>query len=233
MDRINEATKERDLATKVEELNELVVELTTRLNQGESQIRSVERVCTFRAADFHTQLHRLQGNVDNQSTSTINPECSPSREPTGPDSHESVHPSLVRREGGTPPPVSTLWTPCRDSLAPPTPTTPVDWGFCDPNAHLCCSPRCVDVPSNLRNTSTTSTSSRGESGLLRKLILKRLVDLNNITSKVVDDDTELEKVKVLHTRTVPKVEKAVRELENTLQQYSRICDPIDLDDLSD
>ena len=45
--------------------------------------------------------------------------------------------------------------------------------------------------------------------------------------------TDLEKVKSLHTRTVPKVEKAVRELENTLQQYSRICDPINLDDLSD
>ena len=38
-DRINETRKERDeLTTKVEELNELVVELTTRLNQGENQI---------------------------------------------------------------------------------------------------------------------------------------------------------------------------------------------------
>ena len=57
-----------------------------------------------------------------------------------------------------------------------------------------------------------------------------MADLNKITSKVVDDDTDLEKVKVLHTRTVPKVENAVRELENTLPQYSRICDPIELDD---
>ena len=63
--------------------------------------------------------------------------------------------------------------------------------------------------------------------------MRRLADLKKITSKVVDDDTDLEKVKVLHTRTVPKVEKAVRELENTLQQYSRIYEPIDLDDLSD
>ena len=84
-----------------------------------------------------------------------------------------------------------------------------------------------------RSTSITLTSSKGESGLLRKLILKRLADLNKITVKTFDDDTDLEKVKALFTRTVPKVEKAVCELENTLQQYSRICDPIDLDDLSD
>ena len=31
--------------------------------------------------------------------------------------------------------------------------------------------------------------------MLRKLILRRLGDLNKITSKVVDDDTDLEKVK--------------------------------------
>ena len=111
-DSINEAIKERDeLTTKVEELSELVVELTTRLNQAESQIRSVERVCTFRAADFNTQLHQLQDNQstglqDNQSTSTINPESTPSRKPIGPDSSESAHPSIVRREGGDLPPVS-------------------------------------------------------------------------------------------------------------------------------
>ena len=71
--RINEATKEMDeLALKVEELNELVVELTNRLNQG----------------------------VD----------------------------------------------PLQEPPRPPTPTKPVDWGFCDPNAHLCCSPRRVDEP---------------------------------------------------------------------------------------
>ena len=123
--------------------------------------------------------------------------------------------------------------PLQEPPHPPTPTTPVDWGFWDPSAQFYCSPRRADAPSDPRNTSTTSTSSKGENALLRKLLLRRLADLNKITSKVVDDDTDLEKVKVLHTRTVPKVEKAVRELENTLQQYSRICDPIDLADLSD
>ena len=68
----------------------------------------------------------------------------------------------------------------------------------------------ADAPNDPRNTSTTWTSSKGENALLWKLISRRLADLNKITSKVVDDDTDLEKV--LHTRTVPKVEKAVREL---------------------
>ena len=54
--RINEATRERDeLTKKVKELSDLVLELTTHLNQGESQIQSVERVCTICASDFHTR----------------------------------------------------------------------------------------------------------------------------------------------------------------------------------
>ena len=60
-----------------------------------------------------------------------------------------------------------------------------------------------------------------------------MADLNKITAQTVDDDTDLEKVKVLFTRMVPKVEKALRDLENTLQQYSRLCNPDDLDDLSE
>ena len=42
--RINEDRRERDELTKrVDELSDLVVELTTRLNQGESKIQSIER----------------------------------------------------------------------------------------------------------------------------------------------------------------------------------------------
>ena len=127
--RINEATREMNkLTKKVEELSELVVELTTRFNQGESQIQSVERVCTIRASDFHTQLYQLQGSVDNQSTSTINPESTTPHEPTGLESREPVHPSVVCREGEDLPPVSATVEPLQD--APMTPTTPVDLGFC-------------------------------------------------------------------------------------------------------
>ena len=68
---------------------------------------------------------------------------------------------------------------------------------------------------------------------MRRLILKRMADLNKITAQTVNNDTDLVKVKLLFTRTVPKVEKAVRKLENTLQQYSRLADPDDLDDLTE
>ena len=76
----------------------------------------------------------------------------------------------------------------------------------------------------------TSTSTRGENALLRKLIIRRMADLNRIMSKVVDDNTDLQKVKSLQTGTVPRVEKAVPELESTLRPYSRICDPTELDE---
>ena len=47
--RINEDRRERDELTKrVDELNDLVVELNTCLNQGESKIQSIERACSVR-----------------------------------------------------------------------------------------------------------------------------------------------------------------------------------------
>ena len=53
------------------------------------------------------------------------------------------------------------------------------------------------------------------------------------TSKVVDENTDLEKIKDLQLGTIPKVEESVRELESILRQYAKICDPDELDDLSD
>ena len=61
--------------------------------------------------------------------------------------------------------------------------------------------------------------------------MRRMADLNRITFKVVDDNTDLEKVKSLETGTVPRVEKAVQDLESTLRQCWRICDPTELDDV--
>ena len=58
--------------------------------------------------------------------------------------------------------------------------------------------------------------------------MKRMANLIKITAQTVNDDTDLDKVKLLFTRTVPKVEKAVRELENTLQDYARLADPMTL-----
>ena len=65
---------------------------------------------------------------------------------------------------------------------------------------------------------TQLTSTRGETTLVRKFIMRRITELNKITSQVVNDDTELEKVKSLQMGTVPRVEKAIQELETALQQ---------------
>ena len=60
-----------------------------------------------------------------------------------------------------------------------------------------------------------------------------MADLNKITAKKVSDNKDLKKIKLLFTQTAPKVEKAVQELENTLQQYSRLADHDDLEDLTE
>ena len=54
-----------------------------------------------------------------------------------------------------------------------------------------------------RNTSMSSTSTRGETTLVRKFILRRITELNKITSQVVNNNTCLEKAKSLQTRTFP------------------------------
>ena len=63
--------------------------------------------------------------------------------------------------------------------------------------------------------------------------MRRMAELIKTTSKVVEENTDLEKIKDLQLGTVPKVEKSVRELESTLRQYEKICDLVELDGLSD
>ena len=112
------------------------------------------------------------------------------------------------------------------------PMTPVDRGFCNPSALLNYSPMPLDVSYDVRNTSAASTSSRGESTTLRKLLFKRIVELHKLAAKKVKDDTDLEKNKLLFNRTVPTVEKAVREVEKFPREYSQLKDPDDLEDMS-
>ena len=76
-------------------------------------------------------------------------------------------------------------------------------------------------------------STSGEAGLLRKSILRRLEHLRRIIDQPVNEDTNLEKLESLQTWVIPKVEKAVLKLEMDLQKYSWICDPMDLDKVSD
>ena len=67
---------------------------------------------------------------------------------------------------------------------------------------------------------------------LMKLLIKRIAELHKIAAKKVSDDTDLEKIKLLFNQTVPTVEKAVRELEKYLREYSRLADPDDLENMS-
>ena len=93
---INEDRRERDELTKrVDELSDLLVELTTRLNQGESRIQSMERACTVHALEIRTELYWIQSSLGNQSTPSINPTSTPPHEPTGLDLGEPVQPSAV------------------------------------------------------------------------------------------------------------------------------------------
>ena len=90
--RINEDQRERDELTKrVDELNDLVVELTTRLNQGEIKIQSIERACSVQASDICSEIYRIQRSVDNQSTLSTNHSSTPPHEPTGLNQGEHVH----------------------------------------------------------------------------------------------------------------------------------------------
>ena len=145
--RINEAMRERvELTKKVEELSDQVVELTTRLNQGESRIQSVERACTIRASDFHTQLYRIQGNMGHQSTSTINPASTPPHEHASLNSREPIHPSVVRREGGDLHHVSVSVQPTQEPPRPPDTHNPCGLGFLrtlSPPLLFTKAPRCI------------------------------------------------------------------------------------------
>ena len=60
-----------------------------------------------------------------------------------------------------------------------------------------------------------------------------MAELHRVAAKTVNEDTDLEKIKLLFNRTVPTVDKLVREMEKYLRDYSRFADPDDLDDMSE
>ena len=110
--------------------------------------------------------------MGNQSTLSINPTSTPPHEPAGLNLGGPVQPSAVQREGGVPPPgpAPIPVEPLQEIPRPPTPTTPVDRGFCDPSALLNYSPRPLDVSYDVRNTSAASTSSRGKHYIKEALV---------------------------------------------------------------
>ena len=124
--RINKDWRERYKLTI-----DLVVEVTTCLNQGESRIQSIERACTVRASDIRSEIYRIQSSMDNQSTLSTNHISTPPHEPVGLDQGEPVQPSGVQQEGGVPPPCPAPIPvePLQETPRPPMSTTPVDRGF--------------------------------------------------------------------------------------------------------
>ena len=61
------------------------------------------------------------------------------------------------------------------------------------------SPRPLDV------SSAASVTSPGESTTLRNLLFKKMAELHKVAAKTVNEDTDLEKIKLLFNRTVPTV----------------------------
>ena len=66
------------METTIEELNNQVKELTTKLESGALALKSFSNVCTFRAADFHTLINKIQQQQRDYSTaSSIEPTAPP------------------------------------------------------------------------------------------------------------------------------------------------------------
>ena len=97
---------------------------------------------------------------------------------------------------------------------PASPEVLLYWDFCNTSVQASSSPRRdhVPAPSDQRNTTTSSVSTKGETILVKKSILRRLDNLKEITDQPVNEDTVLKKLKSLQTETGPRVEKAILEL---------------------
>ena len=81
--KVEEARSERETKqATIEELHEQVKQLTSRLEQGELQLKSLDGICTFRAADLRNQFLELQERRNSQSLMTIPASTTPEPIPT-------------------------------------------------------------------------------------------------------------------------------------------------------
>ena len=75
------------------------------------------------------------------------------------------------------------------------------------------------------------TSSRGQAPV-KKSILRQVDDLRMTLDEAEEDGTDLEKIKYLQTKMVPRVEKAISELEHAVQKMALVCDDEEMDEIS-
>ena len=100
LQKLEEVRSERDnLRTTIEELTEQVNQLSTRLEKGETQLKFLDGVCTFRAADLRNQLLELQERRSDRASAISPVPTTPEASPQSPEILQSVHPTGVR-EGG-------------------------------------------------------------------------------------------------------------------------------------
>ena len=75
----------------------------------------------------------------------------------------------------------------------------------------------------------STTSSRSNVATVRKSILRQVEWLRKNLLDSANETTDLEKLKYLQTKDVPRVEEAISELESTLQKLASMCDDEELD----
>ena len=173
-------------------------QLSTRLEKGEIQLKSLDRICTFRAADFRNQFLELQERRNSQSSMTNPASTTPEPTPHSSAILQSVHPDGVREGGETLHPRPTAVHPPPDVSRPSSPDVVGLRDFCETDMQAWRSP----IPyapagaNDPRNTSTTL--SNGEATTIRKFLLRKLEALKKIVSQPVDDGTDVEKLKNLH-----------------------------------
>ena len=196
-------------------------------------MKSLDGICTFRAADLLIQFLELQEQRNNQSSMTNPASTIPEPTPQSSVISQSVHPSVVHEGGVTPHPGPAPVGPSPDVSRPAYPDVLGLRDFCETDVQARSSPipDAPAGPNDRRNTSTTFTDS--EATLLRKSTLRRLLHLCQVINQPIIEDTDLEKLKSLQNGVIPRVEKAILELESALQKYSRIANPMDLDEVTD
>ena len=218
------------MKTSIEELTNQVKELTARLESGAVSLQSIADICTFRAADFRTLLLKVQQQQRDYSTSSstapIDPP--PAREPVSAEPAQPLAACMV----GEPLPLDPgPQVPHLNVLQPSTPDRSLSRDFCNPNVQISSSPRTDPAPSSggQGGISVSITSSRGKITTIRKSIIRQVDALKSTINDTANENTDLKKLKYLQTKTVPRLEKAIMELETTLQKFSRTCDDAELD----